>query len=208
MNAILFGFGPFSKYRENPSRIIVEMLDGGDIDGINVRGVILPVTYSKVRDIVRREILKEKPDVSLGIGLAAGRIKITLEKIAVNYEYSTIPDEYGRKGRGKKIDPKGPDGIFTNLKIEKLVKILNSEKIPSEISLSAGGYICNLTMYTIMQNSLKIGKKGGFIHIPCHRELVASSNDLSCPFMELDTMLKAVKIVLKNSLNFSIHRMK
>ncbi len=198
MDAILFGFGPFSKYKENPSKIIVEKMDGKIISGLRIKGILLPVTYSEVKDIIKREIVSRKPNLALGIGLAPGRNKITLEKIAINYEYSSIPDTSGMKGTGKRIDPDGPDGIFTNLNVEKIVRKLNEEKIPADISLSAGGYICNLAMYAIMQNSIKLGIKGGFVHIPCHRELVASDMELNCPYMEIGTIIKGIKIILKN----------
>jgi pyroglutamyl-peptidase len=199
MLALLFGFGPFSKYSENPSQIILERLNGKKINGIEIRSIILPVTYSRVKRIIKEEITRYKPDLVLGIGLAAGRNKITLEKIAINYEFSKIPDNLGKKGKGKKIDPKGPDGIFTNIDIENLVKILNSNNIPADISLSAGSYICNLAMYFILQNTLKSGIKGGFVHIPCHRELVAKVQDINCPFMELDSMQKAIEIIISYS---------
>lgn len=201
---LLLGFGPFSKFVENPSQIIVERLKDKKIDDLQIFGKILPVTYSEVEKIIRDEIKNIRPQLVLGIGLAAGRNKITLEKIAINYKFSSTPDNTGKIEKGRKINAKGPDGIFTNLNVEKIVEILNRENIPADISLTAGGYICNLTMYNIMENAKIFNFKGGFVHLPCHRELVSKNRELNYPYMELEIMEKAIIEIIKFSLNKKI----
>ncbi|MCY0860063.1 MAG: pyroglutamyl-peptidase I [Sulfolobaceae archaeon] len=194
MTVLLFGFEKFSDYPENPSELIVKSLNGEVIEDEKVVGIILPVEYNRIEKLVTQAIEQYRPKLILGIGLAPGRSKITPEKIAINYKYAKIPDNAGMSYRGELIDPMMPDGIFSNLPVEELVEYLNTNNIPSEISLSAGAYICNLTMFIIMREAKKIGAKGGFIHVPCHERLAVQHN---CPSMSLDMMIKAIKLAIK-----------
>ncbi len=83
--------------------------------------------------------------------------------------------------------------------VEKLVEILNKNQIPAEISLSAGGYICNESMFYIMREAVKLNIKGGFVHFPCHMALITKYN-LKCPTMDINLMKKAVKLIIMNEI--------
>ncbi|AWR99866.1 pyroglutamyl-peptidase I [Metallosphaera hakonensis] len=197
---LLFGFEPFQEYRENPAELIVRSLDGFSVGGERVRGVVLPVEYDKVEKIISSHITELKPILTLGIGLAPGRAKLTPEKVALNYKYSKEPDNSGTKGKGERIDPAGPDGIFNNLPVEDLVDYLNSKGIPAELSLSAGSYLCNMAMYIIVREAKRLGSFGGFIHVPCHEELAAKLGR-QVPSMSLETMKRGITLSLEFLLN-------
>ncbi|AHC51966.1 pyrrolidone-carboxylate peptidase [Sulfolobus acidocaldarius SUSAZ] len=98
--------------------------------------------------------------------------------------------------KGQRIDMNEHDGIFSNLPVEELVEYLKSKNVPSEISLTAGSYICNMTMFLILREAKRIGTKGGFIHIPCHeRCAIESKRDM--PFMSLDKIKEAVNLAIE-----------
>lgn len=146
--------------------------------------------------MVTQSIRRYQPNLILGIGLAPGRTKITPEKIAINYKYSRIPDNMGVTYKGQRIDMNEPDGIFSNLPVEELVEYLKSKNIPSEISLSAGSYICNMTMFLVLREAKGIGARGGFIHIPCHEKCaIESKRDMA--FMSLDKMQEAINLAIQ-----------
>ncbi|MCH1772283.1 MAG: pyroglutamyl-peptidase I [Saccharolobus sp.] len=196
MTVLLFGFEPFLEYKENPSQLIVEALNGSTMLKEEVKGVILPVEYEKIEDVIVTKIREMKPILTLGIGLAPGRTKITPEKIAINYRYSREADNSGKRYRGEKIDPLGQDGIFTNIPVEDLVDYLNNNGIPAELSLTAGSYLCNNAMYIIIRESKKYNSLGGFIHVPLH-ESYAARIQRPIPSMSLDTMIRGIRLSIE-----------
>lgn len=201
MSVLIFGYEPFLEFDENPSMIVAERLKGKKIAGSEIKTRILPVEYSKVEDAIVEAINEFNPSLVIGLGLAAGRNKVTPEKIAVNYKRSSAADNAGVKVNGEKIDRTQPDGIFSTLPVEAITDALNKKGIPSSLSLSAGGYLCNFAMFVIVRESIKRGFKGGFIHVPCHEELVSKNPSKNLPSMNIDKIQSAVELSIETSLN-------
>jgi len=196
MDIVLFGFEPFLEYKENPSQLIVESLNGTVIGGASVRGITLPVIFSKVEEAIISALQNERPQLAIGIGVAGGRNMITPEKIAINYKNSKEPDMSGMIARGERIDHSEPDGIFSNLPVEGLVEELNRKKIPASLSLSAGGYLCNNAMFVIIREAKRNGYAGGFIHIPFHSEYVMQTKK-DFASMPLNTLRSGIEVSIE-----------
>jgi len=180
-------FEPFNNEEINSSSLVVEKLDDkiGEYDLIKL---LVPVVYGKAFEIVYHKIEEIKPDVVLCIGQAGGRKNVTLEKIAINYRNASIVDNEGNMYQGVKIDEKGSDGIFVNLEVERLSKISESE-----VSLTAGAFICNDLMYMLLNhygNSIKMG----FIHVPY---LPQQDNEKNAS-MELEEIIKKLTLIIEN----------
>ncbi|BBD73553.1 pyrrolidone-carboxylate peptidase [Sulfodiicoccus acidiphilus] len=188
---VVFGFEEFQEYRENPARLVAESLDGREVGGHRIKGVVLPVQYDRVPGLISAELRATRPALALGVGVAPGRAKITPEKVAINYKFSREPDNAGLVAKGERIDD-GPDGLFADIPVEDLVDHLNSVGIPAELSLSAGSYLCNTAMYVILREVRMYGGLGGFIHVPCH-EKCAASISRPIPSMSLETIVKGVR---------------
>jgi len=187
MSILVFGFEPFLEYDENPTRLLVDSLDSRTFQGERVTGVVLSVDYERAGRSIAKAVEKEKPELAIGFGLAAGRKKITPEKIAVNYRFAEKADKAGRRMAGSPIDPLGPDGLFTNLPVEGLVASLNAQGVPASLSLSAGSYVCNNAMYVIVREAKARGFAGGFVHVPCHSEWIAKKKK-QMPSLPLETL--------------------
>lgn len=200
MSVLLFGYSPFLEFDENPSQIVAEKLDGQKIRDNEIKSIILPVDYSKVENLILDAINKYDPALIIGLGLAPGRSKITIEKIAINYIHSDVADNAGNSLNGELIDMDQSDGIFSTLPVELICKRLNSEGIPSSISLSAGGYLCNYAMFIIAREAKKLGIKGGFIHIPCHDGFISKNPKKEYPSMDLNMIFNAIKLAIDTSL--------
>ena len=157
MVVLLFGYEPFLEFSENPSMIIAQRLNGQKIKNHSIVSKILPVDYSKVEREITESIKLVNPDLVVGLGVAPGRSKITPEKIAINYKYSAAADNSGSKPNGELIDQTQSNGIFSTLPVETIVNTLSDSGIPSSLSLSAGGYLCNYAMFIIVRESLKSG---------------------------------------------------
>jgi len=61
MRVLLTGFEPFGAYRVNPSLLVAERLGG----------VVLPVSTTRLAGELERAIEEARPEVVLGVGLAA-----------------------------------------------------------------------------------------------------------------------------------------
>jgi pyroglutamyl-peptidase len=199
-DVVLFGFEPFLEFKENPAQLVVKSLDGKSIGEKRVKGVILPVVYGELEERIVSELRVQRPKLALGIGVAPGRNRVTPEKIAINLKHSEEPDNSGKVLEGAPIDLHEPDGIFTNLPVENLVKKLNAEGIPSSLSFSAGAYLCNFCMFVLIREARRSGFGGGFIHIPCHSEYVANyvKEYKNLPSLPLESIRKSIEIAIRN----------
>jgi pyroglutamyl-peptidase len=192
MAVLVFGFEPFLEFDENPTQLVVRCLDSKTIKGERVTGVVLPVDYERAERSIMRAIDRVKPRLVIGFGLAAGREKITPEKVALNYRSAQQADNAGRRMAGSPIDRSGPDGIFTNLPVEGLVASLNEHGIPASLSLSAGAYVCNTAMYVLVREARSRGFAGGFVHVPAHAEWVAKKKR-QMPSLPLETLQRGAE---------------
>lgn len=192
MPILVFGFEPYHEFDENPTQLLVQGLDAWSFKGESVTGVVLPVDYQRAERSITKTIEILKPELTIGFGLAAGREKITPEKIAVNYRLAERADNAGRKMSGFPIDESGPDGLFTNLPVEGLVASLNDHGIPASLSLSAGSYVCNTAMFVIVREARSRGFAGGFVHVPCHSEWIAKKKKQS-PSLPLETLQRGAE---------------
>jgi len=205
MSVVVFGYEPFLEYKENPSGLIAQSLNGHQIADHRIIGITLPVDYSRLEELIVAALNREKPVLALGLGLAAGRNVITPEKIAINFKHATKPDNTEKTILAEKIDTTQPDGLFANLPVEGLVEELNNHGIPASLSLSAGAYLCNNAMFLIVREALKAGFDGGFIHIPCHAEYVAKEQK-NLPCLPLAVMENGVEISIEYLLNKTLPR--
>lgn len=169
---LLTGFEPFLHYTVNPTMKIVEELDGLVIGEYKIIGKILSVDFkSSGQQLV--ELLSEiQPDVHISLGLAAGRYKITPERIAINIKDGDVDNE-GNKPVDEFIQETGEVAYFSTLPIRKMVNRLIENGLPAEISNSAGTYLCNNVMYEGLHYIKATNSEilSGFIHIPASHEL-------------------------------------
>ena len=165
---LLTGYGPFGDFKFNPSQDVVVELSGEVIQDFQVIGKILPVSYQNAGDTLIEIIKSELPDAVICLGLAADRTKITPELIAINYMHAQTPDNEGIKKIDEKISHQGESAYFSTLPIQMMLRELDRHSIPSELSSSAGKFVCNLTKYHLLHylNKEKIEIPAGFIHLP------------------------------------------
>lgn len=130
---LLTGFEPFLGCLNNPTMGIMEKLDGAVINDYEIHGRILTVDFSKSGKNLLDEINKMQPDAVISLGLAGGRNKITLERIAINCNEGDT-DNTGNKPENELIFEDGQYGNFSTLPIDQMVKRLIESGLPTEIS--------------------------------------------------------------------------
>ncbi|MCL4450792.1 MAG: pyroglutamyl-peptidase I [Candidatus Thermoplasmatota archaeon] len=189
---LITGFKPYSVFKRNPSGEIAELLNGSYFKGMEVVGLSLDVKHSVIEEGFKKE-LEKGYDIIISTGLSPGRNVIGIEKIAVNWQ-GDCRDEEGSTPKPGKIIEEAPDGIFSRLPVEDIVHSLRSSKIPSEISFTAGTFLCNkIFFYSLYYSSAK----AGFIHFPVDSE---SSVDGRYPTMAIDFMIKSVEIAIQKTI--------
>ena len=157
MNIIVTGFEPFGNRDRNASWDAVRDLQG-------VRTVLLPVSFSRAAAMVR-ELAAKEPDAVICVGEAGGRAAISLERVAINLMDARIPDNDGRMPKDEPVCPGRPAGWFATLPLRRMMA---RTRVPTELSCTAGTYVCNAVFYALMDEIDRRGSavKGGFIHVP------------------------------------------
>jgi pyroglutamyl-peptidase len=194
---LLTGFEPFDGDSVNPSGEVAKRLDGRVIGDTPVRSAILPVQHEAARAVV--DPLLEAPGLGavVHLGLAGGRARISLERVAVNVMDYSRPDAHGQVLSGVPCVEGGPAAYFSTLPLREMLTALTAEGIPATISNTAGTYLCNDVSYTTLHALALRGLSipAGFIHLPFLPSMVAAHN-LEEPSMDLPAMTRAIEIVL------------
>lgn len=195
---LLTGFEPFGAYKANPSAEVAEALDGRVVGGARVRGAVLPVHHARAAAVVARLVDELAPRAIVQLGLAGGRARIALERVAVNVMDFEIPDNAGYRATGEACAPGGPAAYFSTLPLEAIMEALTVEGVPAYLSSTAGTYLCNQTFYTTrhLLASRGAATPAGFVHLPLSPSMVAAAG-LEAPSMDVPLMLRAIETVLR-----------
>ncbi|ANU19923.1 pyroglutamyl-peptidase I [Planococcus plakortidis] len=192
---LLTGFEPFLNYTINPTMRIAEKLDGAQIGGYRIISRILPVDFNRSGELILRWIDDLKPDAVVSLGLAAGRYKMTPERVALNVKDGDVDNE-GYRPVDEPVFAHGPDAYLSTLPVRKMTQALLQAGLPAEISNTAGAYLCNNIMYEGLHYAAvnKPGMLSGFIHIPADHQLAIEHGKL--PSWSHEDLLKGVRICL------------
>jgi pyroglutamyl-peptidase len=197
MKILLSGFEPFGESAINPSQMLVDSLVTSTLPNIDFHAVVLPVDRDRGPATLLQAVDVYHPDVVLSFGLAMGRAKISLERVALNLMDFRIPDNAGAQAQDEPVIPGGPAAYFSTLPLRNLYKALVEKDIPVELSLSAGSYLCNQVYYALMHAIAAQQKpiRAGFIHLPALPEQAAIARQ-ALPSMSFETMHRAVETIM------------
>jgi pyroglutamyl-peptidase len=194
---LVTGFEPFGGELVNPSQELAKTVDGRRVGAYTVRGLVLPVHHQHASATMARALADQDPRAVLHLGLAGGRARIALERVAVNVMDYPIPDNAGYCAAGEPCVPGGPPAYFATLPIRDMLRALVADGVPAYLSDTAGTYLCNQTLYGTLHAIERIGHRAraGFMHLPFLPAMVAASG-LDQPSMDLAVMLRAVEVSL------------
>ena len=192
MNKILVtAFDAFGGERINPSKLAMEALEAEDVIKLT-----LPVMYETAANLAVETVKEYRPAAVISLGQAGGRNAVTPEKYAVNLRFSPSPDSAGRFCDHEIIIPHAPEKLESTFDAEKISDTLNRAGIPSHVSESAGTYVCNDVMYSVLWALRNTNIPAGFIHVPyCAAQVLSHPGSFS---MEESEIVRAVEIVLND----------
>lgn len=182
---LVTGFDPFDGGRINPAWEAVRRLPDR-VGDFALEKRMVPTVFGKAGQACLDAAAKFHPDVILCVGQAGGRDTVTPERVAINLRSARIPDNAGNQPQGEPVIPGGPDELFATVPVEKMVSAIREAGIPAEISNTAGTYVCNDLLYTLLHNHRGTATKVGFIHVPFLPEQ-------GVPFLTLPEILQALE---------------
>nr|WP_051154010.1 pyroglutamyl-peptidase I [Paenibacillus sp. PAMC 26794] len=197
---LISGFEPFGGDAVNPTGALMDALANEVIEGAELKTVLLPVHFDECADLLIAEMEAYRPDVVIACGLAKGRTSITPERIAVNVKDippGSYADNQGQSPVDEPIVDGSPDGLFSTLPIRAMVDDMSAAGIPATVSNTAGTYICNNTMYRVLDH-IRVGQlpiRAGFVHFPASTEMAVLQP--SVPSLPIPMMLDALRIMIR-----------
>ena len=187
---LITGFEPFDNETINPSWDAVTRLPD-EIGGYRLTKLLIPVLFRQSAEQVIDTANKLQPDVILCIGQAGGRSSITPEMLGINLRHATIPDNNGYQPIDEPIVVGGENAHFTTLPVRKIAESIKANGLPSQVSYSAGAYVCNEVIYTLLDYYKNTETRVGFIHVPY------STEQNKQPSMPLADIVKGLTIAIE-----------
>ena len=189
---LITGFDPFGGETVNPSweavRLLPERIGEYDLTKLQI-----PTEFSRASEAVLMAAEALQPDAILCVGQAGGRAGITPEVVGINLREARIPDNGGAQPVNEPVVKNGPAAYFATLPVREMVKALSDRGIPASLSYSAGAFVCNDVLYSVLHRYSGTRTLAGFIHVPFlpeqAKEGVAS--------MALETIAKALEIAIE-----------
>ena len=147
MGVLVYGFGPYREFRNNITETIIKALP--PLPGLTT--AVFPVRFNRRQfiDVLQRH----KPDHVMGLGQCT-RHRIEFESRATNRK------RVSNRVSVKPIRQSGAEFLPTTLDID-----LGSDVGHSD---SAGDYVCNYSMYVILEYISRSERniRFGFVHLP------------------------------------------
>jgi pyroglutamyl-peptidase len=197
---LVTGFAPFAGDVTNPSGDLARALDGRVIEGASVRGVVLPCAFGEAITALEEAMDRLQPALVVALGQAGGRPGVSVERVAINVDDARIADNAGQAPIDRPIVEEGPVAYWSSLPIKAILAALREARVLSEVSQSAGTFVCNHVFYGLMHRlAQRGGARGGFVHVPYTPEQAARVGG-GAPSLPLAEQLRAVEIVIATAL--------
>lgn len=186
---LITGFEPFGGETINPSWEAVRQLPE-QIGSYNLTKLQIPTVFGEAAEKILDKAALLQPDVILCIGQAGGRDRVTPEVIGINLRESRIPDNAGNQPVNVPVVEKGPTAYFSTVPVRDMAAAIEAAGIPSALSYSAGAFVCNDVLYTLLHHYQGTQTQVGFIHVP-YQEEQAGEGSFSLPLAEIVRALSA-----------------
>lgn len=174
LRILVTGFEPFGGSLVNPSEMLAHAIAQEEWPGAIMSSAILPVIggegLESCRVALRRAIESNQPHVVVCLGESAKSTHVAFERIAINLRDDRIADNAGVQCQDQPVVAGGPAAYFSSLPVRAMRDGCEGEGVPALLSTSAGTFLCNEIMYTLLhgidRGEFASVARGGFIHVP------------------------------------------
>ena len=177
---LITGFDPFGGQSVNPAWEAVSRLPARVGDCI-VHALQVPTVFGLAAQALH-------PDVILCVGQAGGRAAVTPEMVAINLRYAAIPDNAGLQPQDIPCAEDGPAAYFATVPVREMARAIARAGLPGSVSYTAGTFVCNDLLYTLLHHYRDTAVRAGFIHVPFLPEQARDGQ----PSMALDDIVRAL----------------
>lgn len=193
---LITGFVPFGNQKINPSQILIEHLQSDPQLKSICEFLVLPVDYDQAAQILSSKLKSQKWAGWIGFGQAGGRDKISLERVALNWKEKDFNQAGDLTWTPAPLLPGAENAFINPMNLAKILAELKNNQIPSEISFSAGTYICNCVYFFANKTFQDLNSNAFslFVHVPYLQEQSQSE-----PTMPIEQILKAAKLIIHQS---------
>lgn len=201
---LLTGFEPYGGREANPSAAVAEALGGETIAGHAVRSAVLPVRLEGLEERLARLIADTQPAAIVCLGLHPSGSAIRLERFGVNLADFDMADNAGLVACGRPLLPDQPAALSATLPLAAMRTALLRRGIPAQFSNSAGTYLCNAALFTVLALTAAHPVPAGFIHLPLLPEqaaaMVTGSDAESPPSMAFSLQTDGIRLAIEAAL--------
>ena len=193
MKILLSAFEPFGGERANASQEALKLIRARE--GTELVKITVPTVFGLAGTTLLDALRKEKPDAVICLGQAGGRAAVTPERCAINVRDARIPDNAGHQPKDEPVIAGGPAAFFSTLPIKAMAAAARKAGFAAEISNSAGTFVCNDLMYTLLYTLEREfpAVRGGFIHVPA---CACSDQSAPVPIMPSSVAAAAIEAML------------
>ncbi len=183
---LITGFDPFGGESINPAWEAVRLLPDVIRDFELVK-LEIPTVFGAAAQVVIDKAEEIHPDAIISVGQAGGRAAVTPEMVGINLRYASIPDNMGALPCDIPIAEGGPAAYFSTLPVRAMAKAICDAGLPGAVSYSAGSFVCNDVLYSLLHHFDEATVRAGFIHVPFLPEQTADK-----PSLPLDKTVAAL----------------
>lgn len=162
---LITGFDPFGGESINPAWEAVRLLPDVIRDFELVK-LVIPTVFGAAAQVVIDKAEEIHPDAIISVGQAGGRAAVTPEMVGINLRYASIPDNMGALPCDIPIAEGGPAAYFSTLPVRAMAKAICDAGLPGAVSYSAGSFVCNDVLYSLLHHFDEAAVRAGFIHVP------------------------------------------
>ena len=189
---LITGFDPFGGETVNPSWEAVKLLPER-IGAYGLTKLRIPTEFFRASEAVLAAAEELRPDAILCVGQAGGRAGVTPEVVGINLREARIPDNAGNQPVNEPVVKNGPAAYFATLPVRDMVEAIRKAGLPASLSYSAGAFVCNDVLYTVLHRYSGTQTVAGFIHVPFLPEQAKEG----IPSMPLEKITQALKIAIE-----------
>ena len=188
---LVTGFEPFGGETVNPAWEAVSRLPER-VGEWTLRALRLPTVFGSAAEAAAAEAEKIGAQAILCVGQAGGRAGVTPEMVGINLRCAGIPDNAGSMPQDEPVVPDGPAAYFSTLPVRRMAEAIEEAGVPAGVSYTAGVYVCNDLLYSLLHRFRDTGVRVGFIHVPFLPG--QARNGAAC--MELPDMIRALTVAI------------
>lgn len=189
---LITGFDPFGGETVNPAWEAVKRLPD-TIGGWTLHKLEIPTVFADASRAVIAEAQRIKPDAVICVGQAGGRAAVTPEMVGINLRYGRIADNAGCAPQDEPVVPGAPAAYFATLPVRAMAEAVSAAGIPAAVSYSAGAFVCNDVLFSVLHHFRGTDVRSGFIHVPFLPEQAKPG----VPSMPLDDIVRALEICIQ-----------